>query len=361
MGGRAPVSVNREGTPKMSTMKAAKLFGPKDTRVVEVEKPTPGPGEILVAVKAVSICPSDLRLWEDGHAGGTWPDHPYTQGHEFSGEIAELGPGVDGPAVGTPVAVTPLWACGKCDMCLEGLSNICRNIVFPSFPQTDGAMCEYMNVPAWSVEPVPEGVTFSEAALMEPLQAAVHGVGLGRLEPGMNVAVVGTGIIGTFVLQAARAFGADRLYAADPIPENRELAKKYGAVEVAPFASDLLEMLPDSSRQPKVVFECSGHPVALHQAMDLCRPAGLVVIIGVPHPDVVDFDTRAPRRKQLNFVFSRRYRKEDLPLAVKLVAEGKIDLRGIPVESFELDRAPEAMRRANERPPGILRTILTIG
>ncbi len=345
----------------MATMRAAKLFGPKDTRVVEVEKPTPGPGEILVAVKAVSICPSDLRLWEDGHAGGTWPDHPFTQGHEFSAAVAQLGQGVDGPAVGTPVAVTPLWACGKCDMCLEGLSNICRRIVFPSFPQADGAMSEFMVVPAWSVEPLPTGVAYSEAALMEPLQAAVHGVGLGRLEKGMNVAVIGTGIIGIFVLQAARAFGAEKLYAADPIPENRELARHYGAVEVAPFASDLLELLPDSSQQPKVVFECSGHPVALHQAMDLCRPSGLVVIIGVPHPDVVNFDTRAPRRKELNFVFSRRYRKEDLPLAISLVAEGKIDLRGIPVESFDLDQAPEAMQRANERTPGILRTILTIG
>jgi L-iditol 2-dehydrogenase len=342
-------------------MKAAKLFGPKDTRVVEVERPTPGPGEILVAVKAVSICPSDLRLWEDGHAGGTWPDHPFTQGHEFSGAVAELGPGVEGPPPATPVAVTPLWACGKCDMCLEGLSNICRKMVFPSFPQADGSMCEYMAVPAWSVEPLPPGISFSEAALMEPLQAAVHGVELGRLAEGTNVAVIGAGIIGLFVLQAARASGANNLYAADPIPENRELAEKYGAAAVAPFAADLLELLPDSSRQPRVVFECSGHPVALHQSMDLCRPAGLVVIIGVPHPDVVNFDTRAPRRKELNFVFSRRYRKEDLKSAVALVAEGKIDLGGIPVETFSLDEAPEAMRRANERTPGVLRTILAIG
>ena len=147
-------------------MKAAKLFGPRDARIVDVEQPSPGPGHILVRVKAVAICPSDLRLWEDGHAGGTYPDHPYTQGHEFSGEIAQLGEGVDGPPLGTPVAVTPLWTCGVCDLCREGQSNVCRSIVFPSFPQADGALQEYMVVPAWSVEPLPEGVGFVEAALL---------------------------------------------------------------------------------------------------------------------------------------------------------------------------------------------------
>jgi len=340
-------------------MKAAKLFGPRDTRVVEVDRPEPGPGELLVAVKAVAICPSDLHLWEAGHAGGTYPDHPFTQGHEFSGIVAELGPGVQGPAPGTPVAVTPLWSCGECDLCREGMSNICRNLVFPSFPQADGAMAEYMAVPAWSVEPLPAGLSFAQGALIEPLQAAVHAVSLAAIEPGSTVAVVGAGIIGLSVLQVVRLRGAERVYVADPLDNNRQLADKLGATATANFATDLLDSLADLSQQPRVVFECAGHPQALHQAMELCRPAGLVVIIGVPHPDVIDFDTRPSRRKELHFVVSRRYTRETLKEAVQLVAEGSVDLKIYPVRTFPLQQAPQAMQAAMDKAGEMLRAIVT--
>lgn len=344
----------------MATMKAAKLFGPCDTRVVEVERPVPGPGEILVAVKAVAICPSDVRLWKDGHAGGTYPDHPFTQGHEFSGEIAELGPGVEGPPPGTPVVVTPLWSCGECDLCREGLTNICRNIIFPSFPQTDGAMAEFIAVPAWAVAPLPEGMGFVEGALIEPLQAAVHGLSLAELAPDASVAIVGAGIIGLSVLQLVRSAGVDRVYVAEPVDENRVLAEKLGATATTRYAPELMDVLPDLASQPRVVFECSGHPVALGQAMELCRPAGLVVIIGVPHPDVIDFDTRPPRRKELRFVFSRRYKRETLREAVEGVASGAVDLSAYPVRTYSLDEAAEAMRVAADKPAGIIRVVVVL-
>lgn len=346
----------------MATMKAAKLFAPEDTRVVEVPRPTPGAGELLVRIKAVAICPSDVRLWQDGHAAGVRPDHPYTQGHEFSGVVEELGPGAEGPAPGTPVAVTPLWSCGVCDLCHEGLNHICRDIIFPSFPQADGAMAEYMAVPAWAVEPLPEGTSFVEGALIEPLQASAHGVGLAPTEHLLEgaVAVVGVGIIGLGVVQVARARGVQTVYVADPVEANRALATKLGATAAAPFATDLLEFLPDLVHQPRVVFECSGHPAALAQSFELCRPAGMVVIIGVPHPDVIDFDTRTPRRNELHFVFSRRYRREDLRESVRLVAEGLVDLKRFPVRTFSLEQAAEAMRYAHGKPEGILRAVVEI-
>ena len=342
----------------MALMKAAKLFGPRDTRVVEVERPEPGPGEILLRVKAIAICPSDSRLWEDGHASGTYPDHPYTQGHEFSGEVAELGQGVAGPPVGTPVAVTPLWTCGECDLCRDGMTNVCRNIVFPSFPQANGVMAEFMVTPAWAVEPLPDGVGFVEGALVEPLQASAHGVGLASLRPDQPVAVVGAGIIGLGVLQIVRARGVSTVYVADPLQENRQVAEALGATKTVPFATDLLGAVPEPSQQPQVAFECSGHPAAMGQAMEALRPSGLLVIIGVPHPDVIQFDTRVPRRNELHFVFSRRYKRETLGEAVGLVADGSVDLKAYPIHTFPLDEAPEAMEFANKPHPGILRTVI---
>ena len=343
----------------MATMKAAKLFGAKDVRIVEIERPEAGPGEILVRIKAVAICPSDLRLWEDGHAGGTYPDEPFTQGHEFSAEVAELGEGVDGPAVGTPVAVTPLWACGECELCKEGLSNICANIYFPSFPPADGAMCEYMAVPAWSVEPLPNNVDFVTGSLLEPFQASAHGANLGNINPDWTIALVGAGIIGLGVLQALKAKGAKNVFVADPLEFNRELAMKMGASETVNFATDLIERLPGTDA-PRVVYECSGHPAALGQAMQLCRAGGLVVIIGVPHPDIIQFDTVPPRRKELHFVFSRRYRVETLKETVKLLADGKVDLSLFPTKTFAFTQAPEAMAYAANKPAGILRTVVVM-
>jgi L-iditol 2-dehydrogenase len=344
----------------MATMRAAKLFGARDLRVVEMERPEAGPGEILLRIKAVAICPSDVRLWEDGHAGGTYPDHPFIQGHEFSAVVETLGEGVQGPAPGTPVAVTPLWSCGECELCREGQSNICSKIVFPSFPQADGAMAEFMVVPGWCVEPLPSSTSFAAGALIEPLQASVHAVSLAPIEPDWNVAIVGAGIIGLGVQQAVKARGPKGVYVADPLEPNRALAEKIGATKVVPFATDLMELLPDLSTQPRVVFECSGHPAALGQAMQLCRAGGLVVIVGVPHPDVVPFDTVPPRRKELHFVFSRRYARETFRDTVALLASGAVDLSHFPVQTYSLAHAPEAMQVAYEKPVGILRVVVTM-
>ena len=181
---------------------------------------------------------------------------------------------------------------------------------------------------------------------------------LGNLQPGCSVAVVGAGIIGLGVLQAALAMGADQVHVADPLEENRRLAAQFGATTVVPYASDLLAQLRDLSSQPRVVFECSGHKAALDQCLSLVRPSGLLVIVGVPHPDVIDFDTRVPRRNELHFVFSRRYTRETIKDAVRLVGEGKVNLRDYPVRLFSLDEAPEAFRLANEKPVGMLRAIV---
>jgi L-iditol 2-dehydrogenase len=219
-------------------------------------------------------------------------------------------------------------------------------------------MQEYMAVPAWAVEPLPQSVDFAHGALIEPLQAAVHGVSLAPLKPGWPVALVGAGIIGLSVLQVARAAGAGNIYVADPLHHNRELARTMGATATACSAAELLDLLPDLASQPRVVFECSGHPVALGECMELCRPGGVVVIIGVPHPDIIQFDTRPPRRKELHFVFSRRYKRETLKESVHLVAKNAVDLSAYPVQTFPLDQAPAAMQAAHARPKGVLRVVV---
>lgn len=303
-------------------------------------------------VRAVAICPSDLRLYKEGHASGVVPDHPMIQGHEFSGEVAALGEGVDGPPVGTRVAVEPSWHCGECDLCRSGHENLCRNIVFPSFPQRDGALAEYIACPAFAVRALPDEASFVEGALIEPLGVGIHAVRLAQAEPGQRVAILGAGTIGMCVLLVLYARGVHAVSVVEPIPGRRAWPEKLGAHVVASH-----EELLDAGFEADVVFECSGDSAAFDQALRLTRPAGRVVVVGIPHPDEVRFDSTTPRRRELTVIFSRRSR-DTLAEAIELIASGRVDLSALPTRKFTLEQTAEAMAATAARPGDMLRAIV---
>ncbi len=334
-------------------MRAARLHAARDVRIDEVPTPDAGPGEVLVRVRAVAICPSDLRLYQDGHASGVVPDHPMIQGHEFSGEVAALGEDVDGPPVGTPVAVEPSWHCGKCDVCLTGHENLCRNIVFPSFPQRDGALAEYIACPAFAVRALPQGVSFVAGALIEPLGVGIHAVRLSGVRNGQSVALLGAGTIGMCVMLVLKARGIDRIALAEPIEARREWPRALGAGPIAASHQELL----DAGVEADVVFECSGDNQAVEQAMRLARPAGRVVVVGIPHPDQVTFDSTIPRRRELTVIFSRRSRGT-LEEAIELIGTGAIDMGALPVRMYALEQTAEAMEATAARPGDMLRAVV---
>lgn len=340
-------------------MKVARLFGPGDVRVLDEPKTEVQPGKILVKVEAVAICASDLRIYEDGHASGIVPDHPFIQGHEFSGSVAELGEGVDGPAVGAPLIIEPSWHCGQCRLCQMGLTNICRNVVFPSFPQEDGALREFINVPPFAVEATSPSIDPVTRALMEPLGVGVHAVRLADMNPGDRIAILGCGAIGMCVFVVARAKGFEDIICAEPQDDRREFAAKAGARLVATDHRGLIDSLSDPVDGPDVVFECSGDNAAVQQAMELVRPGGKVVVVGIPHPDEVVIDSTVPRRKELTVFFSRRSR-DTLEECVELVESGKIDLTAFPVKEFTIDQTPEAFAAAEAREPGMLRAVVRV-
>jgi len=336
-------------------MKAARLHTAREIRLEEIPTPEPAAGEVLVRVRAVSVCPSDLRLYEENVAsGGVIPDHPMILGHEFAGEIAALGPGVAGPAPGTRVAVEPSWACHDCDMCRRGYPNLCRHIVFPSFPQRDGALAEYVACPADSVYPLPERVSFVEGALVEPLGVALHARRLAQLAPEDRIIVLGAGAIGMFVLLLAQLQGIKSVAVVEPIAGRREWPQRLGAAPVVASHRELL----DAGLEGDVVFECSGDNRAIGQGLPLVRPAGKMVIVGIPHPDEVCFDSAIPRRHELTLVFSRRSRNT-LEEAVKLLAEGRLNLKDFPLRHFALDQATEALEATAARPGDMLRAMVT--
>ena len=337
-------------------MKAARMFGVRDVRLVDSPAPELAPGEVLLRVRALAICASDLHLYGEGHSSGVYPTGQIILGHEFSGEVAALGEGVTGWEVGERVACEPSWHCSDCDMCHLGLTNLCRNIIFPSYPDRDGAMAEFINVPAFSLAKLPEGVDFIGGALAEPLGVALHAVRRSEITPGMKVAILGAGAIGLSILQMCKAFGAGEILVAEPNAGRRPAAERLGA-KVAASAKDLKAFF-GSTDEPDLVFEAAGGDSTFREALDLVKPEGRVMVLGIPSLDEQCYSARVPRRKETTVMFCRRSR-DTLHACLKMIADGRLDISAFPVKEYTLDQSSEALEDSIKREGEVVRAIVS--
>jgi L-iditol 2-dehydrogenase len=336
-------------------MKAARMFGVRDVRVVESPVPELEPAEVLMRVRAVAICASDLHMYEEGHSSGVYPSGQIILGHEFSGEVAALGEGVTDWAIGDRVACEPSWHCSECDMCRLGLTNLCRNIIFPSYPDRDGALAEFINVPAFSLAKLPENVDFIGGALAEPLGVALHAVRRSDLKPGMKVAILGAGAIGLSILQMCRAFGAGEILVAEPREGRRPAAERLGA-KVAADAEGLKAYFGKED-EPDLVFEAAGGDTTFKDALDLVKPEGRVMVLGIPSLDDQSYSARIPRRKETTVMFCRRSR-ETLHECLAMIADGRLDVKAFPVKEYSLDEVSQALEDSCTREGDVVRAIV---
>jgi len=343
-------------------MKAMLVHGPRDVRLGEMPKPEPGPGEVLVRVKAVGICGSDVHNYLYGEIGGVAIQQPLVLGHESAGVIEALGPGVRGLQVGMPVAVDPSISCGHCEFCLEGDPHVClENRFFGVYP-THGAFREYLAHPADLVFPLPEGMSFDEGALLEPMGIATYVVGLAGIRLGDRVAVLGAGPIGLLSIRMARLAGAGEITATDLVPERLGAARRMGADMAWNAAGeDVVARIMDHThgRGVDVVIEAAGSPETVEQAMEIARPAGTVVIVGIPAEDRMTFRPSVPRRKGLTVKFDRRM-KHTYPRCISLVQSGRVDVRPLATHHFPLERLQEALELVIARKDGVLKAIVEV-
>jgi (R,R)-butanediol dehydrogenase/meso-butanediol dehydrogenase/diacetyl reductase/L-iditol 2-dehydrogenase len=268
-------------------MKAALTYGPFDTRVVDVPEPVPGPGEVKVKIAYCGICGSDPEIYEGTFGllkAPWWPPAPFTTGHEASGTIVEVGPGVLGDyKVGQRVAMNFRKYCGGCYYCRNKQEQFCEHIT-----SYEAGFAEYAVYDESCLNPLPDDVSLERGAMLEPVTIAVHAVDLGNILPGKTVAISGAGTIGLLVQQVAMKAGAARVLVSDPMPEKREMAMKFGADwTVDPLKEDLVTVgrkLMDG-RGFDTVFECSGHISAVPQTIGLAERDGTIVWAGSYHED----------------------------------------------------------------------------
>jgi L-iditol 2-dehydrogenase len=262
-------------------MKAVRFEGVKELSLREVPKPAPGPDDLLMRVEACGICGTDRHVFH-----GEFPaSAPVTLGHEFCGIVEAVGPAVQGFSPGMRIAGDPNIHCGRCDACLGGRVNLCRNLQAIGLHR-DGGFADYVIVPQKQALALPHTVPPEIGAFCEPVACCLHGIDIAAIKAGSSVVVLGGGVIGLITVQLARLAGATRVVLSTRQASRRALAEEVGATAtVDPNAGDIFEavtgpggLLPGGA---DVVMECAGVADTVRQSFRLARPGGTVVILGV--------------------------------------------------------------------------------
>jgi L-iditol 2-dehydrogenase len=329
-------------------MRAARLHGPADLRVENMPHPgPPGPGQVLLRVSVTGICGSDLHSYEDARIGDTAIQGPLILGHEFSGRVEAVGSdAVDGLfnsiTPGVRVAVDPAQPCGRCEFCEQGHPNLCRRMHFCGNYPDGGSLCEWMHMPAHCCFPVPDSMTDVEAALLEPLGVAIHGIDLARIKVATSLAIVGAGPIGLLILQLARLAGAEPIFVADKLAWRLKAAKHLGGIPIGSGAEAVGTFAERThGRGTDTVIEAAWGGQSVEEAAEMARAGARVVLVGIPSDDRLTLKHSMARRKGLTLLLSRRM-KHAYPRAIKLVESRRVDLLSLVSHQFQLERAAEA-------------------
>jgi 2-desacetyl-2-hydroxyethyl bacteriochlorophyllide A dehydrogenase len=293
-------------------------------RTMAVEERAPADlrrGEVRIAVAYVGICGTDLHVFHGDMDGRV--SKPATIGHEMSGTIVDLGPGVEGWSIGDPVTVMPLVWDGTCPACRAGNEHICQHLNFIGI-DSPGALQQYWNVPASTLVRLPSGVSLRDAALVEPVAVAVHDVRRSELGAGDKAVVIGAGPIGVLIATVAVAFGAE-VVIAETDPARRATAAELGLATLDPSSVDQAAWVEEwtGGAGADVVFEVSGSAAAVQGATDLVKVRGTLVVVAI-HAQPRPLDLHRVFWRELRILGARVYERRDFERAAELVAEGTI-------------------------------------
>jgi len=341
-------------------MKAAVLHKAQDMRIEQRPVPKPQPNEALVRLRAIGVCGSDIHYYFAGALGKNRVQGPMLVGHECAGEVVEVGAEVEGLKPGDRVVVEPGLPCRVCHYCRTGRYNICKNMRFLGTPPVDGAFCEYLAWPADFLYPMPEGMTFEEGALIEPVAVGVYAVDQAGMRSADSAVVLGSAAIGLFTLQAAVAAGAGPVFATDLCDYRLDVARKLGAAAAFnPRREDVLARVKEATDGEGVdaVFEAAGAPETFLHTIDFARQGATVILIGICQEDVVPMNMGECRRKEVTLKSVRRYRHV-FDKCIKLVAKGKIDVRSLITHRYALDDIVEAFETVKECRDEVIKAVI---
>ena len=334
------------------------MTAPKEIIFREIDRPEPKAGQILVKIKRIGVCGSDIHVYHGTHP---FTSYPVTQGHELSAKVAVLGEGVEGFSIGQKVTIEPQVCCGKCYPCTHGKYNLCEKLKVMGF-QTTGTASEYFAVDASKVTPLPDHLSYDEGAMIEPLAVTVHAARRFPEIRGAKVAILGAGPIGILLAQSCKALGADQVMITDLSDYRLGLARTVGADFAVntgdrDFGEALVECFgPDKA---DVIYDCAGSDITMGQAIKYARKGSTIILVAVfGKPATVDLATLNDHELDLNT--SMMYRHEDYVDAIRLVSEGKIQLRPLMSRHFAFRDYPAAYQYIDDHRETTMKVLIDI-
>ena len=334
-------------------MRAMRFHGKEDLRVEDIPEPVPGPGEVKLRNAYTGICGTDLHVFFTPEASGfdfsqpnelTGATLPQVFGHEFSGEVVEVGQGVTDHREGDRVAVWPLHSCGSCPACATGLDSGCQRLACQGISSPGGGMSTYTTVRAEKVFTLPDSVDLRMGALVEPMAAAWHAVVRSGIKAGQTALIAGAGPIGVGVWFALKAHGVERIVVSEPRENRRAAISAVGAEPVVGPEDDLAGVVAEATdgRGVDVAFEAAGVGAAVHQAIASLAPQGTLLIVSL-HEQEFGFNPTPFVFAENTIVGSIAYRPEYFDAVIKAMAEGEYDFDGW-VGEVPLDRVGTALQ-----------------
>ncbi|ADI15993.1 NAD(P)-dependent alcohol dehydrogenase [Truepera radiovictrix] len=342
-------------------MRAAVLHRARDLRLEEVPTPAYGSDDVLVRIKSVGICGSDVHYWRTGHIGDFVVKAPMILGHEVAGVVAAVGANVSALKVGDRVALEPGVPCRRCEWCKTGRYNLCPDVRFFATPPVDGALAEYAVSPADFAYKLPDALSLDAAALIEPLSVGIHACRRGGLTAGQSVFIAGAGPIGLTSLVAARAAGATEVVISDVRPHRLEVARKMGASHTFDAREDALAHVMEvtSGRGVDLAIECAGAEAALVSCLKAAKRGGTVVVVGLG--DAADYTLPmvelAVKELDVKGIFRYVY---TYPAAINLLASGRADVEAMITHRFPLDDLLTAFAYAEEGTDGAVKVMVEV-
>ncbi len=313
---------------------------------------------VLLKVNAVGVCGSDVHYYKQGKIGDEVAQYPFIIGHECAATVKDIGRAVTRVKVGDRVVVEPAISCNDCDQCRAGRKNTCRNLKFLGCPgQIEGCLCEYIVMPQENCFKYGK-LSSAQAVLCEPLAIAIYAVEQAAVTEDSDVVILGAGPIGLSVLLCS-GLKTKKLYVTDRVKERINAAKKNAASWAGnPDREDIVkEILKLKPKGVDVVFECAGEQETIDQAIELLKPGGRLLLIGIPQEDKIHLDIHKMRRKEVTIINVRR-QNNCTQKAVDLISEGMVNVDFMLTHGFTPEQTADAFEMVADYRDGIIKAVI---
>ncbi len=342
-------------------MKSMMLTGIRQMKMFDVPDPAvTNDTDVLIKMKTLGVCGSDVHYYKLGKIGSQIVQFPFPVGHEGAGEVVAVGKAVKNLKPGQRIAIEPAMPCGECDQCIEGRHHTCRKLKFLGCPgQANGCLSEYIVMPESSCIPVSDKLSYDQAAISEPLAIGVYAVKQSIPMRGAKIGILGFGPIGMSVLLPALAQGAQAAYVTDRIDERLDIARKCGSLWTGnPDQLDIVATIRE--KEPlllDVVFECCGKQEAIDQAIEILKPGGKLMIIGIPEFGRWSFSVDKLRHKEITITNVRRQLNCVEP-ALEMMESGQVDVSLMPTHRFSFADTQEAFELVAGYKDGVMKAMI---